>query len=137
MKVHILSINVQGINKDTKVGVIRNYTCILSPRVDVLCLQEHKLGGDKVEGNIRTLRKSKNFWSLEASPSNKVEDKKIAVVKEGIALCFHPRLQPLILDKGSMAANKVQWIKFKRIEGLRPGILNIYASNMTSERCAR
>ena len=123
-------------NNDTKVGVIRDYIGNLSPRVDVLCLQEHKLRGDKVERNIRTLWKSENFWSLEASPSNDAEDRKIGAGKGGIAICFHPRLQPLILDKGSLAGNRVQWIRFKGLEGGHLGILNIYASNLASERCA-
>lgn len=48
----------------------------------------------------------------------------------------HPRLQPLILDQGSLAGNKVQWIRFKGLEGGNLGILNVYASNMVGGRCA-
>jgi hypothetical protein len=45
-----------------------------SPKVDVLCLQEHKLRGDNVVRNMRMLWRRDNFWSLKASPSNEVED---------------------------------------------------------------
>ena len=58
---------------------------------------------------------------MEANPSNDVEDRKIGARKGGIAICFHPGMQPLLHDRGSMAGNSV---------------LNIYASNMASERCA-
>ena len=61
MKVHLLSINVQGINNDTKVGVVRDYIGNLSPRVDVLCLQEYKLRGDNVDKSIIMLWKNGNF----------------------------------------------------------------------------
>ena len=42
MKLHLLSINVHDINNDQKGGVIENYVDNLTPKVDVLCLQEHK-----------------------------------------------------------------------------------------------
>ena len=38
MKVLLLSINVRGIDTDTKLGVIREYIGSLSPKADVLCL---------------------------------------------------------------------------------------------------
>lgn len=70
----MLFINVRGINNDHKVRVIRVYLSSLSPKVDVLCLQEHKLEGDNVDRNIHMLWRRDNSWSLEASPSNEVED---------------------------------------------------------------
>lgn len=42
MKLHLLSINVQDINDDQKVGVIEDYLNSLTPKVYVLCLQEHE-----------------------------------------------------------------------------------------------
>ena len=51
---------------------------------------------------------------MEANPSNDVEDRKIGARKGGIAIRFHPGLQPLLHDRGSMAGNRVQWIKFQR-----------------------
>lgn len=59
-----------------------------------------------MEENIQTLYKSDNFWSIEASPSNNVEDRKIRPRKGGVALSFHPRQQFLILDKGLWLATK-------------------------------
>lgn len=32
-------------------------------------------------------------------------------------MCFHLRLQPLTMQKGSFAGNKAQWIRFKGLEG--------------------
>ena len=73
---------------------------------------------------------------MDTSPSNDIDDRKIGARKGGIAICFHPKLQPSIHDKGSMASNKVQWIRFKGLERGHLIILNIYASNMANERCA-
>jgi hypothetical protein len=67
--------------------------------VNILCLEEHKLRGDKVERNIRTLWKIDNPWFLEASPCKELEDMNIGAGKGSIALCFQPKTQPLILDK--------------------------------------
>jgi hypothetical protein len=49
-----------------------------------------------------------NFWFLEASPRNEVEDRRLGVGRGGTAMCFHPRLQLLIHDQGSLAGNRVQ-----------------------------
>lgn len=73
--------------------MIRDYIGNLSPRVDVLCLQEHKLRGYKAERNIRTLWENENLWSLKASPSNEAEDRKMGWGKE--ALPFLPTLYNL------------------------------------------
>ena len=39
MKLHLLSIDVQGNNDDNKIGIIWEFLQILTPKVDVLCLQ--------------------------------------------------------------------------------------------------
>ena len=80
----------------------------LSPRVVVLCLREHKLRGVNVGRNTRMLWRTDDFWALETSPSNEVEDTRLGVGKEGIAMCFRPRLQPLIYHQGSLAINRIQ-----------------------------
>lgn len=86
--------------------------------------------------NINMVWRRGYFWALEASLSNEVEDRRLGVGNDEIAMCIHPRLQPLIYDKGSLAVNKVQWIKFNGLEGRHVGIVNVYASNLVGERCA-
>ena len=53
-----------------------------------------------------------------------------------IAMCFHPRLQPQILNQSMIFGNKAMWIRFKGLEGGNLGILIVYASNLDGERCA-
>lgn len=77
-----------------------------------------------------------HFWALETSPSNEIEDTRLGVGRRGIAMCFRPSLQLFIYDQGSLARNRIQWIRFKGLEGGHLGILNVYASNMVGERCA-
>lgn len=75
MKVHLLSIDVRGINNDQKLGIIRDYIVSLSLRVGILCLQEHKLKGGKVEKNIRTLWKSDTEYILSFDLSSFIHSK--------------------------------------------------------------
>lgn len=58
---------------------MKDYLNCLSSKVDVLCLHDHILRGDNVVRNMRMLWRRDNFSSLEASPSNEVEDIRIGV----------------------------------------------------------
>lgn len=62
---------------------------------------------------------SVNFWSLEASRDNDVEDMRLGVGRGGTDMCFHLRLQLLIHDHGSLAGNRAQWIMFKGVFTMR------------------
>jgi hypothetical protein len=97
MKLHPQSINVRGINNEQKVGVIRDHPSSLSPRVDALCLQKHKSRGDNLDMSIWMLQKRDNFWALEASLGNEVEERRLGVRRGGVAMCFPPRLQTAYL----------------------------------------
>jgi len=74
--------------------------------------------------NMRMLWRRDNFWSLEVSPSNEVEDIRIGVGRGGIAMCSHRRLQHVIQNQGSLAGNRPQWIRFKRLEKVVPCMWN-------------
>lgn len=69
-----------------------------------------------------------NFWALEACLDDEVDDTRLSAVKGGIAMCIHLRLQLLIYDQASLVGNRVQWIRFKGMEGEHIGILDAYAS---------
>lgn len=56
IKLHLLSLDVWGIKDAHKVGIIEDYLNSLTPKVDVLYLQEDKLRGDIVD------RTSKKLW---------------------------------------------------------------------------
>lgn len=43
IKLRLVSINVRGLNHDPEVGPIRDYFNTLTPKINVMCLQEHKL----------------------------------------------------------------------------------------------
>ena len=91
MKLHLLFINVQSINYDHKLGVIGDYLGSLSSEVEILCLQKHKLRSNNLDGNIRMLWRRVDFWSLEASLSNEIEDKRLEVAMPCVSIldCIH------------------------------------------------
>ena len=101
----------RGINNDHIVGIIRDYLNNLPPKVDVLCLQEHKLRGANVDRNIRMLWSRDKLWALEAGPSNEVDDMRLGVGRGRIAIYIHLRLQALIYDQVSLPL--VKGIRFK------------------------
>ena len=47
IKLHLVSINVRGLNHNPEVGPIRDYSNSLTPKINVLCLQEQNYGGTK------------------------------------------------------------------------------------------
>lgn len=96
---HNTKFYLNNIDNDQKMRIIKDYIDSLSLKVDSLCLHDYKLKKDKVEGNIQLLWKTKKDCSLEVSPSNKAEDMKVGVRRRDIGPLFHPRMQPLIMDK--------------------------------------
>lgn len=51
---------------------------------------------------------------MEACPSNDIEDGQIGIGRGGIAMCFHPRSQPLVYDQGPFDPIKIPWIRRAR-----------------------
>jgi exonuclease III len=49
MKITILSQNLQGINNPSKVDIVSNYFRPFLASVDILCFQEHRLRGARLE----------------------------------------------------------------------------------------
>ena len=84
----LLSGHVQGINNDHKVCVIGDYLKSLNPKFDAFCLQEHKLGGDKVERTSKVLWRKYAFPTLKASLSNDDEVRRVSTIKGGISTCI-------------------------------------------------
>lgn len=60
--------------------MIKDYINTLSPKIDILCSQEHKLRGDNMKRNLRLLWRRDNFWSLESNPSNEAKDRRYCYV---------------------------------------------------------
>ena len=50
-----------------KVDLVRNCVQGLNLKIDVLCIQEHKLCNDKVNRNNRMIHECVSCWALEAS----------------------------------------------------------------------
>jgi len=117
-------------------GEITNYLNHLSPKIDILCLQEYKLRGDILDRISKMLWRLDAFWSLEATPSIDTDDIKIGAWRGGVALYFHTKVRSLIIDEGTLVGNRVQWIRLKGRKGGDVVILNLYVSNMASERSA-
>jgi hypothetical protein len=75
------------------------------------------------------------FWTLDASGSNVVNDIRIGVDKGGVAMCFHQKRWNHVIDQDRLTCNRVQWMRFKAIEGGAIGNLDLYVCSMTSEQC--
>ena len=90
-------------NKCGKVGGdITNYLNHLSPKIDILCLQEHKLRGDILDRISKMLWRLDAFWSREATPSTDTDDIKIGTWRGGVAIYFHTKVWSLFVDEGTL-----------------------------------
>jgi len=48
MKIHLLSYNVQGLNKDGKICKMNQFFRGMTLQMDIVCIHEHKLHKEKV-----------------------------------------------------------------------------------------
>lgn len=105
------------------------------PKGEILCLQTRKCRGDNVDRTLGCFVEGLTFGPLKLVLAMELRVRDLGIGGGGIAMCFHPRVHPLIHYRGSLAINSVQWIRFKGLEGCHLGIWNVYASDMACERC--
>ena len=118
-----------------KLGLLEITFVVFSLKVDVLCLQEHKLRGDMVDGTSRCFG-----GGITIGLSKLVLATRLRIGEYGLGEVASPCASILDLNlsfttKVALAKNRVQWIRFKGLDGGHLGILNVYASNSFGERC--
>lgn len=136
MKLHILMHNLRGLNEPSS-GIKHNlFLRSVTPRVDVLLFQEHKLRGAKLEHIGQRLMSWCNGWVLEAEPGYRNWLNPSGVGKGGVGILLVSKYVRLVKASGSLMNNRVIWIKLEGVEGGNLGIACVYAPNIASQRNA-
>ena len=71
MKWSIITHNIRGLNDPESIAKERNFLTSLTPKVDIVMLQEHKLRGKALENLGSRLMPGCASWILEAAPGER------------------------------------------------------------------
>ena len=135
MKIAILHQNVQGLNEKVKVEVIKNYYRRHLGNTKIVCFQEHKLRGARLQTIATMMWRDADFFSQEAKVAYNNESNADGAGSGGISMWITPKLLHLVCDSGHTIGGNAQWVRLNGMPGQDLAILNIYAPHSSHERC--
>ena len=134
MKWTIITHNLRGLNDPESITKERCFLSSLTPRVDVIMIQEHKLRGKAMDELGSRLMPGYACWALEAAPGEKSWINPNAAGKGGVGILLASKYARLVTDHGALYDNRLVWIKLEGIEGGKIGLACIYAPNIPTKR---
>ena len=134
MKWNILTHNIQGLNDPDNIAKERSFLQSLTPRIDVVLIQEHKLRGRALENLGSRLMPGYASWILEAAPGERSWLNPNAAGKGGVGIILAQKYAKLVTTHGALYDNRVVWVKLEGIEGGNIGLACVYALNIPTER---
>ena len=135
MKLAILHQNVQGLNEKVKVEVIKNYYRRHLGSTEIICFQEHKLRGARLQTIAAMMWRGAGFFNQEAKVAYNNESNADGTGSGGISMWITPKLLHLVCDSGHTRGGNAQWVRLNGMPGQDLAILNIYAPHSSHERC--
>ena len=135
MKVTIIHQNVQGLNEKAKGEVIKNYYRRHLGSAEIICFQEHKLRGARLQAISGLMWQGAGFFSQEAKVAYNNESNDDRAGSGGIGMWIAPKLTHLICDSGHTRGGNAQWVRLHGVPGMDLAILNVYAPHSSQERC--
>jgi exonuclease III len=134
MKWNIITHNIRGLNDPESISKERCFINSLTPQVDVVMIQEHKLRGKALENLGSKLMPGCVSWILEAAPGERSWINPNAAGKGGVGILLSHKYAKLVTEHGSLYENRVVWVKLDGIEGGSLGLACIYAPNIPTDR---
>ena len=135
MKVTIIHQNVQGLNDKAKLEVIKNYYRRHLGGAEIICFQEHKLRGARLQATSGLMWQGASFFSQEAKVAYNNESNDDGAGSGGLGMWIAPKLTHLICDSGHTRGGNAQWVRLHGVLGTDLTILNVYAPHASHERC--
>ena len=135
MRIAILHQNVQGLNEKAKVEVIKNYYRRHLGSTEVICFQEHKLQGARLQAISGIMWQGAGFFNQEAKIAYNYKSNEDGVGSRGISMWIAPKLMHLIYDSGHTRRGSAQWVRLHGVPSMDLAIFNIYAPHSSRERC--
>ena len=134
MKWSIITHNIRGLNDPENIAKEKNFLTSLTPKVDIVMLQEHKLRGKALENLGSRLMPGCKSWVLEAAPGEQSWLNPNAAGKGGVGILLANKYARLVTATGSLYEDMVVWIKLEGVEGGNVGLACVYAPNIPTER---
>jgi hypothetical protein len=132
MKITTMSQNLQGLNDDAFVEVVKNYYRRHIKDIEILCFQEHKLRGIKLQMLKDKIWRGAKYFSVEVDVAyNNTPDGPRA----SICMWISPSIQYLVSSYGQSRSGCAQWVRVSGTPGGDLAILNVYAPNNPAARC--
>ena len=121
MKWNIITHNIRGLNDPESITKERSFIQSLTPRVDILMIQEHKLRGRALENLGSRIMPGCASWILEAAPGERSWLNPDAAGKGGVGILLAQKYAKLVTDHGSLYDNRVVWVKLEALKEVRWG----------------
>ena len=134
MKWNIITHNIRGLDDPESIAKERGFISMLTPKVDVIMIQEHKLRGRALENLGSRLMPECASRVLEAAPGERSWLNPNAAGKGGVGILLANKYAKLVTATGALYENRVVWIKLEGVEGGNIGLACIYAPNILTDR---
>ena len=134
IKWNIIMHNIRGLNDPKSIRKERCFINSLSPKVDIVLIQEHKLRGSALNNLGFRLMPGCASWILEAVPGEKSWLNPNAAGKGGVDILLAHKYARLVTAHGALYEDIVVCIKLEGVEGENIGIACIYAPNIPTDR---
>jgi exonuclease III len=135
MKLTIMTQNLQGLNDEGCVEVVKNYYRNHLRDIDILCFQEHKLRGKKLQNLKDKIWRGAKFLveEAEAAYNNRLDGP--GAGRGGLCMWVSAHIHHLVSKTGRSRAGRAQWIRLSGIAGGDLAVLNVCAPNLSDVRC--
>lgn len=100
MKLAIVSQNIQGLNSGPKTNIVPNYFRNLLRDTDIICLQELKLRGSKLQAIQNLMWAGAKFYGVEAQVVYNNDMNMDGVGSGGVGTWIAPQIAHLIHSSG-------------------------------------
>lgn len=134
MKITTVCQNVQGLNDPLKLDIVRQYYRSLFASIEVLCLQEHHLRGERLLALQSSFWPQAQFYGVDAEPGFGNTPQEVGAGTGGVCMWVSPRVAHLVTASRQSQDGRGQWIRMGGLAGGDVSILNVYASTSVRER---
>ena len=111
MKWNLITHNIRGLNDPENITKERCYLSSLTPRIDVVMIEEHKLRGRALENLGHRLMLGYASWILESAPSERSWLNPNSAGKGGVRIILAQKYTKMVTAHGALYDNMVVWIK--------------------------
>lgn len=117
MNWNIITHNIRELSDPESIIKDRCFLSALTPRVDVVMIQEHKLRGKAMENLGARLMPGCASWVLEDAQRERSWLNPDATDKRSVGILLAHKYARLVIEHGSLYKDRVVWIKMKVIKG--------------------